>query len=892
MGKATIKTNIGEGKYLVDLALNTGLRQPAIDKMDAVIKQKNDHTATTQEILDRQIIETGKLVTASGLVVDEIISFQDTYKSTKSGLEASLADADYVVAGAEVEVEDADYILAGDRQELARLEAEKERILALPPPGNVPSAELLNSIAQANANVLAAEQDLTDRKAELAAAVKTRDGIKSQLDGLKSEIPKALQDKMAAAIKAVNDSRYLEKLYKIDLAQTAMDIKSAQLQKKALEALPEKKEMTVWCADYTTDLAGEVATIDIPGEVGAIPTLINPGFTPTPYDKTKDGALVNLELMSPESAWFNLATLPYLNKFKPRFRRAHITSITGDLCDIELETTNTKFTPTVDVTKVMRYEGTGANVAAVGKKVLTKVPFAYMDCHSAAFEVGDFVVVEFTDRDPAKPKVIGFIENPRECNPHGFGVTVDSAKKIIQKKSAVWKVTARDSLSFGTLYRKLKVDNKWYVASFRGAYAGVMLGTMAGSTGNPGLFSSPIICINGRSLSAPSNVIGMNLCLIGATVYIYIVADSSIYRAVFPSKITNSTTLEWTLMGTYGEWNPEGFAQYVTNKPGTGWDNFDIGMVSLWEFNMECTEVAAVFGVALKAGSWQAGYGQIVGIWTNYDTLSLEIIDTNAGTVVVTESHEFVNNVSTWMQYEYMGELIWGWQWVPEPIFIDVHYLSISKIKRILWAGYKTDGVILDVMSFDDTLNMQTPDLWSGEYQNGTVLHDPTPIYYHPNDTNSIPDILEEVRIVSLNDSELYELARKTAEKMAAIRYLDPYLMAAGIVGYEGETPFCGIFKDWEIVLSGDNLTRRAGTDYTKFFTQTSISQTINTEDGWHYQLTEDIDGKLLACINDYSRHYSMYDSIDGFTKAMIITDGTIKTLINNADNIMPMGVI
>jgi hypothetical protein len=806
MGKATIKTNIGEGKYLVDLALNTGLRQPAIDKIDAIIKQKNDHTATTQEILDKQIIETGKLVTASGLVVDEIIVFQETYQSTKATLTASLSDADYVVAGAEVEVEDADYILSSDRAELAAMEAEKARIIAFPAPGNVPGSDLMSAIAQSQANIISDDQDFTDRKAELAAAVKTRDGIKSQIDGMKSEIPKALQDKMASAIKAVNDSRYLESLYRTDLAQTAMDIQSAQLQKKALETLPDKKEITAWCADYTTDLVGEVATIDIPGEVGAIPTLLGAGFTPEPYDKTKDGGLVNLELMSPEQAWFNLSILPYLNEFKPRFRRAHITAINGDLCDVELKAIYTKFTPTIDVTKVMHYEGTGANVAAVGKTALTKVPFAYMDCHSAAFEVGDFVVVEFTDRDPAKPKVIGFVENPRECNPHGFGITVDNNKKIIQKKAGVYKLTERSSLNFGSLFDKLKIGVKWYVVSWIGPFEGAFC--PYGIHTHSGQF---VYC-NGKAYQCQGDVFGVRLKDEAGIPYIYMVADSSVYKGKFPDG--KKTTIDWILLGKYGDYDPVGFTQYVSNNP--AWNpTFGTGQLSIWEFNESCTEIAAVFFAYYERGMYPTG--QLTGIIIGYSNLYIEYINPVYG----------------------------------------------NSTKRTLWVGYSGDSIkyVNHISTFQGEGN-DAEKSESMEYDG---------IRFFGYDMSPMPQPLYSIRPLFLN----------------------PKIGACVTSGWDviNSVSICNMYYKWNIIISGDN--QQSGDIYAPGHTTEFLSIYSGyggyPREEYPYQVLEDIDNNVLFCIYDY---YTNTSYITVYTKGMIITNGDIHMLTNNADNIMPVGVI
>ena len=61
------------------------------------------------------------------------------------------------------------------------------------------------------------------------------------------------------------------------------------------------------------------------------------------------------------------------------------------------------------------YQNAGQEFKSYTAK-LAGVSIEYMNCHAAAFADGDEVIVEFTDQDFSQPKVIGFKENPENCD--------------------------------------------------------------------------------------------------------------------------------------------------------------------------------------------------------------------------------------------------------------------------------------------------------------------------------------------------------------------------------------------------------------------------------------------------------------------------------------------
>jgi hypothetical protein len=118
------------------------------------------------------------------------------------------------------------------------------------------------------------------------------------------------------------------------------------LQKKALEAriaylnsaMPADPVLPAWCADLTKDLSGEVATIEVPGERGAL--LIRPGYADqAAYNGPRDGQLNPAINQTPEQCFYNLAMLPGWQKWMPAYRFGEITAIdkVADTCSVLLE---------------------------------------------------------------------------------------------------------------------------------------------------------------------------------------------------------------------------------------------------------------------------------------------------------------------------------------------------------------------------------------------------------------------------------------------------------------------------------------------------------------------------------------------------------------------------
>jgi len=180
------------------------------------------------------------------------------------------------------------------------------------------------------------------------------------------------------------------------LAQTDLEIKQATLIRAALMALEITEQRPAWCADLTEDAAGEVATIEVPGESALI--LIAPQ---APAPVAADGVLTAREIQSPAQVYWNAAVLPGWQKFKPTYRWGTITAL-----DDAADTASVALAPAVSSAQAL-----DVNQA----ETLTDIPVEYMECNAAVFTVGDNVIVGFTGQDWAQPRVIGFLDNPKAC---------------------------------------------------------------------------------------------------------------------------------------------------------------------------------------------------------------------------------------------------------------------------------------------------------------------------------------------------------------------------------------------------------------------------------------------------------------------------------------------
>ena len=158
------------------------------------------------------------------------------------------------------------------------------------------------------------------------------------------------------------------------------------------------KDISAWCADLTEDLTGYIGTAEVPGETTNIQ--IEPGYNGyATYQANADGQLQLTYNMDAAGLFYNLAMLPGWQKWKPLYRYGKITSISGDLANVDLD----------DI------KSSQQSIEINQTTTLSNVPIEYMTCNGSAFSVDDEVLIKFEGQNWSSPKIIGFKDNPKSC---------------------------------------------------------------------------------------------------------------------------------------------------------------------------------------------------------------------------------------------------------------------------------------------------------------------------------------------------------------------------------------------------------------------------------------------------------------------------------------------
>lgn len=173
---------------------------------------------------------------------------------------------------------------------------------------------------------------------------------------------------------------------------------SLEKRNELLEAIPESKEITAWCADLTEDLTGEVGLIEVPGESTAFN--IQPGHEGNAaFNAVRDGQLTPTMAMDPAAAFYSLAMLPGWQKWRPTYRYGTITEVHGDTADVVLDAA------------LSSQQGLEVNQDTT----LSNVPVNYMGCDAQVFEEWDEVLIQFRGQGWTDPMIVGFKDHPRIC---------------------------------------------------------------------------------------------------------------------------------------------------------------------------------------------------------------------------------------------------------------------------------------------------------------------------------------------------------------------------------------------------------------------------------------------------------------------------------------------
>ena len=268
------------------------------------------------------------------------------------------------------------------------------------------AAELQAAIDKATARSAALDGKIIDA---LNAKLYASNAITTQ-KGIVNAAINAYRDALAAN-DGVDDARKSVDAANIELLKLSVPLRVATAEhqdlaneKTAIEAriaylsgFNLTSTVSAWCADYTTEATGEVATVEVPGEPAT--TLIAPGAV---APAAGDGEVTARVVQSASQSYWNIAALPSWQKWKPTYRFAVIDAIDRELntCDLTLDAATSTA------------QGLGINQEGT----LSGVAFDYMDCHHRAFTAGDDVLVRFVGQDWAQPKVVGFKDNPKRCS--------------------------------------------------------------------------------------------------------------------------------------------------------------------------------------------------------------------------------------------------------------------------------------------------------------------------------------------------------------------------------------------------------------------------------------------------------------------------------------------
>jgi len=172
-----------------------------------------------------------------------------------------------------------------------------------------------------------------------------------------------------------------------------------QLIERNLPSGPSR-EIQIPCVDYTTNLSGEVGTIEPLGLGDTV--LVRPGYDDAAvHDPSKDGEMTPVISQTAAQTLYNYMMLPGWQKWQPLYRTGTIKNVDvdNDKGDVKLDGATSP--------------SQGLNVNQ--SKELSSIPIRYMACHSLAFEEDDHVVVQFLNRDWNSPRIIGFADGPRPC---------------------------------------------------------------------------------------------------------------------------------------------------------------------------------------------------------------------------------------------------------------------------------------------------------------------------------------------------------------------------------------------------------------------------------------------------------------------------------------------
>jgi len=242
-------------------------------------------------------------------------------------------------------------------------------------------------------------------------------------DLMPPEVPAAAAA-LALTVQLLDDAE--RKIETLRLDQIARVNRIAEL--SALIAALSNTVIDAWCVTYSTDLEGQVVTLEVPGwyESEGIPSFAVL-YKNTPQEKVvfytersinigaggtgpvPTGKLRPSEGMTPAAVYFNAAMEPGHFRWRPLWRYGVLLSDgEGDVCNLILNPAEDRGREGYDI-------NSPGDPIGPADRTLIGVPIIYPPCNGSVFKADDEVVVWFATLDWKQPFVIGFRREPKTC---------------------------------------------------------------------------------------------------------------------------------------------------------------------------------------------------------------------------------------------------------------------------------------------------------------------------------------------------------------------------------------------------------------------------------------------------------------------------------------------
>ena len=394
MGRASIVSEVGKGQYVVELKPDNTDIEKQLEKLIAEMAALDIKISQADAAY---VAAKGAFDAATALVNAEIARLEDV--AEVAAARASLEAAETILADANQALEDAQYAVFALLVQKADLE---DQLAAAEESGDEVLAEALRlALDEVEVALGVAKTILESAQSGARAARLFRDAAEKHLVAVRQKhgnTEKLLELSLAAAPLGYEMAKKKREWKQFKLERLAKDRCHTFLYNQKLV----NYNSTIWCADYTRKLTGEVGTIEIDAEPGREGYIIHPGYQgKAAFDCTKHGVIQSPFSQSPCGAFMSFALKPAWQKWRPTFRKGTIADIdyTAGKCRVTLDGGNSSIQQ-LSINKATDLEN---------------VEFSYMGCDAAGFEKGDRVVVRFTEQNPDKPKVVGFVTHPRPC---------------------------------------------------------------------------------------------------------------------------------------------------------------------------------------------------------------------------------------------------------------------------------------------------------------------------------------------------------------------------------------------------------------------------------------------------------------------------------------------